>query len=84
MVCHQVIETAPEILLRYGDPAMLTVEDRRALMKALLKKADGRQHLWWEHDQATLSRLADATLVAEINDLITRSFERADPPRAWG
>jgi hypothetical protein len=44
-VCRRVIEVAPEILLRYGDPAALTVEDRRALLKALLQKADGRQHL---------------------------------------
>jgi hypothetical protein len=71
MVCRRVIEVAPEILLRYGDPATLTVEDRRALLKSLLKKADGRQHLWWDHDQATLSRLADGALAAEINELIT-------------
>ena len=43
----------------------------RALLKALLRKADGRQHLWWEHDQATLSRLADRALASEINELIT-------------
>ena len=71
LVCRRVIEVAPEILLRYGDPATLTVEDRRALLKALLQKADGRQHLWWEHDQATLSRLADPALASEVNDLIT-------------
>jgi len=70
-VCRKVIEVAPEILLRYGDPAMLTIADRRALLRALLKKAGGRQRLWWEHDRATLSRLADPALGAEINDLIT-------------
>ena len=71
MVCRRVLEVAPEVLLRYGDPAQLTVDDRRALLKALLKKADGRQHLWWEHEQATLSRLADAALAPEINELMT-------------
>ena len=71
MICRRVIEVAPEILLRYGDPARLTVEDRRALLKALSKKADGRQHLWWEHDQATLSRLSDGALASEISELIT-------------
>src|SRR5439155_19659768 len=70
-VCRRVIEVAPEILLRYGDPAALTVEDRRALLKALLQKADGRQHLWWDYDQATLSRLADPALATEIIDLMT-------------
>ena len=71
MVCRRVIEVAPEILLRYGDPATLAIDDRRALLKALSKKADGRQHLWWEHDQATLSRLADGALAEEIDELMT-------------
>lgn len=70
-VRRRVIKVAPEILLRYGDPAALTVEDRRALLKSLLQKADGRQHLWWDYDQATLSRLADTALATEITDLIT-------------
>lgn len=70
MVCRRVIEVAPEILLRYGDPAMLAVEDRRALLKALSKKADGREYLWWEHDEATLSRLSDPALAEEINELL--------------
>ena len=69
-VCRRVIEVAPEALLRFGDPASLAIQDRRALLKALLKKADGRQRLWWEHDQATLSRLADTALVHEISELI--------------
>ncbi len=71
MVCRRVIEAAPEILLRYGDPATLAVDDRRALLKALLRKADGRQRLWWENDQATLSRLTDGALAAEINELMS-------------
>ena len=70
-VYRRILEVAPEILLRYGDPAALTIVDRRALLKALVQKADGRQHLWWEHDEATLSRLADPALASEVNDLIT-------------
>ncbi|MEO7932214.1 MAG: hypothetical protein ABIT76_03545 [Chthoniobacterales bacterium] len=70
-VRRRVLEVAPEILLRLGDPAMLSVEDRRGLLKALLQKADGREHLWWKHDDATLSRLADPALSEEINELMT-------------
>ena len=70
-VWRRVLDVAPEILLRYGDPARLAVEDRRALLKSLLRKADGRERLWWEHEAATLSRLADPALAAEINELMT-------------
>lgn len=70
-VRRRTIEVAPEILLRYGDPATLPIEDRRALLAALLRKAGGRNHLWWEHEEATLSRLADPNLAPEINSLIT-------------
>lgn len=69
-VFRLVLEAAPEILLRFGDPARLTVDDRRALLKSLLRKADGRERLWWEHDDATLSRLADPALAPEINELM--------------
>jgi hypothetical protein len=69
-VCRHVIEVAPEILLRYGDPATLSVQTRRSLLKALLKKAEGRNHLWWESDRATLARLSNEALVPDINELL--------------
>lgn len=71
VVCRRVLELSPEILLRYGDPARLPLADRRQLLKALLRKADGRERLWWEHEDATLSRLTDPSLAPEISELIT-------------
>ena len=70
-VCRWVLEAAPESLLRYGDPTRLPIDDRRALLRALSKKADGRERLWWEHDHSTLSRLAHPDLAPEINELLT-------------
>lgn len=71
VVFRCILETAPEILLRYSDPAQLSSENKRALLKALVQKAEGRERLWWEHEKATLSRLADDSLSEDINTLLT-------------
>lgn len=69
-VFRWILEANPEILLRLGDPAQLTLEDRRALLHSLAKRADGRQHLWWKHDAAALSRLSHPGLAADIVSIL--------------
>lgn len=68
-----LFQAAPESLLRYGDPAQFSVEDRRTLLAALLAKAGNRAYLWWETDDSALSRLAAPELVPELNAILLSS-----------
>lgn len=72
-IFRQVLQVAPEIFLRYGDPAALTIENRRELLRSLVTKADGRERLWWENEKASLSRLADPELAPDVGLLLTDS-----------
>jgi hypothetical protein len=65
-VLRWILDASPEILLRFGDPAQLPLEDRRELLLALSRRAEGRQRLWWQHDVKALSRLADPALAKNI------------------
>lgn len=65
-----VIEAAPEAFLLYGDPAMLSLEDRRAMLAALNARAAGREHLWWESDEGVLSRLGHPDISPDLNQLL--------------
>jgi hypothetical protein len=69
-VFRWVLQSAPQTLLRYGDPAMLPLADRRALLYALAKTAENRDHLWWERDRSALMRLAHPDLAPDINALL--------------
>jgi hypothetical protein len=69
-VFRWVTEAAPETFLLYGDPAMLSLEQRRAVLVALTARARGRQYLWWESDGGALSRLAHPDLAPDLNQLL--------------
>jgi len=69
-VFRWVLEGGAEILLQYGDPACINVDDRRKLLGALSVRAEGREHLWWNHDLAALSRLAHRVLAPEVNAIL--------------
>src|SRR5579862_1723410 len=45
-----VLDAAPEIHLQYGDPARLPLQYRRDLLRQLVRKFEGRQHVWLELD----------------------------------
>jgi hypothetical protein len=43
---NRVLKTAPWIHLLYGDPSQLTLEYRRSLLKALVKRYEDRKSVW--------------------------------------
>lgn len=69
-VFRWVTEAGPEAFLLYGDPAMLSPEQRRAVLAALNARAGGRQHLWWESNEGALSRLAHPELAPDLNEVL--------------
>lgn len=65
-----VLDAAPELNLRYGDPRGLPLDFKRALLARLVEAARTRNHLWLETDQDALGRLNDDGLVPQIEAII--------------
>lgn len=65
-----VLESAPDLNLRYGDPHALPLEFKQALLAKLVESARTRGNLWLETDQDALGRLADPGLVPQIEAII--------------
>ena len=57
-----ILDASPQVLLRYGDPAQLTIESRRRLLKALQARAGTRDRLWWDEDNTVPARFAHPDL----------------------
>lgn len=64
-----VLETSPEIHLRYGDPGSLTIDYKRTVLKALVRKTTGRRG-WMESEDGCLMRMASPELASDIADLV--------------
>ncbi|CAG9251872.1 NACHT domain-containing protein [Paraburkholderia caribensis] len=62
-----ILATAPEIHLQYGDPEALTIEYRRQVLAAIVRKYNDRERVHLRVDPDKLPRLADDDLVLEIN-----------------
>ncbi len=73
-----ILDAAPQALLRYGDPAQLTVESRRAVLKALQARAGTRDRLWWDEDNTILARLAHPDLGPDLDALLQSSASGHD------
>jgi len=69
----RVVALAPEVLIQHGDPNALTPEDRRALLRRYASQYDGRAHLYRHFDRVSLGRLAEASLVPTIRELLVDS-----------
>lgn len=65
-----VLEAAPSLHLRYGDPQALPLPDKQAVLHALLTKTQGRQHAWLNADEDALARLGDAALAPDISRIM--------------
>lgn len=68
---RRAIEAAPEVLLRFGDPQRIPVDDRAAVLRALDRRY--REHRWlgFQVDASILRRFADPALVETLNALLT-------------
>jgi hypothetical protein len=69
-VRNWVLEAAPAIHFRYGDPAQLSIDYKQQLLTALSKQGVGRRRIWIESTYDSLARLADERLSAKIAEYI--------------
>lgn len=65
-----IIESSPESLLKWGDPAQLNIEQRLHLLDALKSRVITRERYWWDVDRSALKRLASIDIEEEINHLL--------------
>jgi hypothetical protein len=67
---HWVLEAAPGLHLRYGDPSRLPLEYKRRLLRTLVERYSGRERIWVDADPDALSRLADPQLADDVSAII--------------
>lgn len=65
-----LLEAAPSLHLRYGDPQSLTLQDKRAVLQAVVDRNQGRQYAWLNADEDALARLADPALTPEVSSIL--------------
>jgi hypothetical protein len=69
-VRNWVLDEAPTIHLRYGDPAQLDIDYKQRLLAAISKLWTGRRSVWIESSYDSLARLADERLADQIASYI--------------
>lgn len=62
-----LLDSAPEIHLRYGDPASLPLDYRRQVLSILIERYQGRRLVRLNTDRAALARFANKGLKDDIN-----------------
>lgn len=62
-----LLDSAPEIHLRYGDPASLPLDYRRQVLSTLIERYQGRRLVRLNTDRAALARFANKGLKDDIN-----------------
>jgi hypothetical protein len=65
-----LLEAAPSLHLRYGDPQSLALPDKRAVLHAVVARNQGREYAWLNADEDALARLADPALAPEISSIL--------------
>lgn len=65
-----VLESAPGLNLRFGDPHVLPLDYKRSILTRLKQEATAHSRIWLETDQDALSRLAAPELVPDIEAII--------------
>jgi hypothetical protein len=65
-----LLEAAPTVHLRFGDPQSLTLPDKRAVLEAVVARTEGREYAWINADQDAAPRLADPALTPEISAIL--------------
>lgn len=66
-----VLRARPEIHLRYGDPAALPLDYRRAALCGIAAEYADRGHAWIQADDQALVRFAQEDLAGEVAHLFT-------------
>lgn len=66
----KVLRSKPELLLQHGDPEMLPLETRKALLRALVDRYADRKVARVDADRDLLRRLAHADLAGDISQYI--------------
>lgn len=72
-VLHKMMEIGPEHLIDEGDPDGLPPEDRAAVLRAYVKKFQGRERVFHRFDRAGLGRFASPALSSTINSILADS-----------
>lgn len=65
-----LLEAAPSLHLRYGDPQSLALPDKRAVLHAVFTRNHGREYAWLNADADAVARLADPALAPEISGIL--------------
>ncbi len=65
-----LLETAPALYLRYGDPQSLSLAEKRAVLHAIISRNLGRDYAWLNADEDALARIADPALAPEISGIL--------------
>ena len=65
-----VLNAAPDLNLRYGDPHALPLDFKQAILAQLVESARSRGRLWLDADEDALGRLAAPPLVPQIEAII--------------
>jgi hypothetical protein len=65
-----LLEAAPSLYLRHGDPQSLTLPEKRAVLLAVVERNKGRQYAWLNADEDAVARLADPALAPEISGIL--------------
>lgn len=70
---QRVLEAAPDIHLRYGDPGVLPLPYRKSILKALVDRYKGRDRVSISWDGDALKRLASPDLSGDITAYLASS-----------
>lgn len=77
-VRSRVLATAPEMHLEYGDAGSLPLDYRRAVLRAIVQRNEGRERVWLESSPEALRRLAAPDLATDISALLQTAATSAD------
>lgn len=70
---RSLIEDAPYLLIRHGDPSGFTVENRRQILRSYAISYQGRQRRFHSFDQASLQRFSTPVFSDQIEALLAAS-----------
>jgi hypothetical protein len=73
-----ILQAAPEIHLKFGDPAQLPIGYKFEVLKALANRFRDRKNAWIETENQTLARMAVPALANDIAQVISDKSLSAD------
>lgn len=67
---QRLLKAAPDIHLRYGDPAALSLDYRRSILKELVERYKGREHISIAWNGDMLRRIATPELSGDVSNYL--------------